>query len=71
MDIHSFFASSTSSSVASFSTYTEKGFNCSDSDSDIAEPPSKKACRELIQPSTTKKKILKELRKRVQLASVR
>ena len=24
--------------------------------SDIAEPPSKKACRELIQPSTTKRK---------------
>ena len=32
----------------------EKGSNCSDSDSDIAEPPSKKAYRELIQPSTMK-----------------
>ena len=68
MDIHSFFGASTSSSVASSSTHTEKGSNCSDSD--IAEPASKKTCRELIQPSTMKKKILKELGKRVQLASV-
>ena len=59
MDIHSFFGASTSSSVASSSTYTEKGSNCSDSNSDIAEPPSKKACRELIQPSTMKRKYSK------------
>ena len=56
MDIRSFFGVSTSSSVASSNTYTEKGSNCSDSSSDIAEPPSKKACRELIQPSTMKRK---------------
>ena len=37
----------------------EKGSNCSDSNSDNAEPPSKKACRELIQPSTTKRKYSK------------
>ena len=58
MDISSFFGASTSSSVASSSTHIEKGSNC-DSDSDIAEPPSKKACRELIQPSTTKRKYSK------------
>ena len=50
MDICSFFGAGTFSSVASSSTHTEKGSNCSDSDSNIAEPPSKKACRELIQP---------------------
>ena len=44
MDIHSFFGASTSSSVASSSTHTEKGSNCSDSDSDVVEPPSMKAC---------------------------
>ena len=59
MDIHSFFGGSASSSVASSSTHMEKGSNCSDSDSDIAEPPSKKACRELIQPSTKKRKYSK------------
>ena len=59
MDIRSFFGASTSSSVASSSTHTEKGSNCSDSDSDIAEPPSKKVCKELIQPSTMKRKYLK------------
>ena len=37
--------------------HTEKGSNCSDSD--VVEPPSKKACRELIQPSTTKRKYSK------------
>ena len=52
MDIHSFFEASTSSSVASSSTHIVKGSNCSDSDSDIAEPPSKKACREWTPPST-------------------
>ena len=57
MDIRSFFGAGTSSSVAVSSTHTEKGSNCSDSD--IAEPPSKKACRELIQPSTTKRKYSK------------
>ncbi len=46
MDIHSFFGAS--SSVASSSTDTETGSNCSDSDSGIAEPPSMKACRELF-----------------------
>ena len=56
MDIHSFFGASTFSSVASSSTYTKKGSNCSDSDSVIVEPPSKKACKELIWPSTTKRK---------------
>ena len=61
MDICSFFGASTSSSVAISSTYTEKGSNCSDFDSDIAEPPSKKACRQLIQPSTMKRKYSKEL----------
>ena len=60
MDILSiFFGASPSSSVESSSTYTEKGSNCSDSDSDIAELPSKKACRELIQPSTMKRKYSK------------
>ena len=59
MDICSFFRASTSSSFASSSTHTEKGSNCSDSDSDIAEPPSKKICRELIQPSTMKRKYSK------------
>ena len=54
-DICSFFGASTSSSVASSSTNTEKGSNCSD----IAEPPSKKVCRELIQPSKTKRKYSK------------
>ena len=49
MDIGSFFGANTSSSVA----------KCSDSDSDIAEPPAKKACGELIQPSTTKRKYFK------------
>ena len=39
----------------------EKEANCSDSD--IAEPPSKKACRELIQPSTTKRKYSKNWEK--------
>ena len=58
MDLRSFFGASTSSS------------NCSDSDSDIAESPSKKACGELIQPLITEEKILKQLEKRVQLASV-
>ena len=67
MDIRSFFGASTYSSVASSSTHTEKGSNCSDFNSDIAEPLSKKACRELIQK---KEKILKELGKRVYLASV-
>ena len=43
MDIRSFFGASTFSSVASSSTHMGKGSNCSDSDSDIAEPPSKKA----------------------------
>ena len=42
MDITSFFVTSASSSVASSSTHMEKGSNCSDSDSDIALPPSKK-----------------------------
>ena len=56
MDISSFFGASTSSSVASSSTHMEKGSNC---DSDIAEPPSKKACTELIQPLTTKRKYSK------------
>ena len=69
MDIHSFFGASTSSSVASSCSNMEEGSNCSDSDSDTAKPPSKKACRELVQPSTTKRK-LKELGKRIQLASV-
>ena len=59
MDIRSFFRASVSSSAASSSTHSEKGSNCSDSDSDIAEPPSKKVCRELIQPSTTKRKYSK------------
>ena len=59
MDIHSFFGASTSSTVASSSTHTEKESNCSDSYSDIVEPPSKKACRELIQSSTTKRKYSK------------
>ena len=59
MDIRSFFGASTSSSLASSSTHTEKGSNCSDSDSDIAEPLSKTACQELIQPSTTKGKYSK------------
>ena len=45
-----------STSVASSSTHMEKGSNCSDSDSDIAEPPSKMACRELIRTSTKKGK---------------
>ena len=44
MDIHSFFGASTPSSVAISSTHAENGSNCSDSDSDIAEPSSKKAC---------------------------
>ena len=56
MDIPSFFGASTSSSVVSSNTHTEKRSNCSDSDSDIAEPHSKKACRELIQPLTMKRK---------------
>ena len=59
MDIHSFFGASTSSSVESSSTHMEKGSNCSDSDSDIAEPPPKKACRDLIQLSTMKRKYSK------------
>ena len=37
----------------------KKRFNCSDFVSDIAEPPSKKTCRELIRPSTTKRKYSK------------
>ena len=41
----------------------EKGTNCSDSNSDIAEPPSMKACRELIQPSTTERKYSKNWEK--------
>ena len=57
MDISSFFGASTSSSVASSSTHTEKGSNCSDSD--IAEPSSMKTCRELIYPLTTKRKYSK------------
>ena len=57
MDIRSFFGASKSSNVVSSSTYMEKGSNCSDSD--IAEPPSKKACRELIHPSTMKRKYSK------------
>ena len=57
MDICSFLGASTSSSVASSSTHTEKGSNCSDSD--IAESPSKKACIELVQPSTMKRKYSK------------
>ena len=56
LDIHSFFGANTSSSVASSSTIRKKGSNCSDSDSDIAEPPSMKACRELIYPLTMKRK---------------
>ena len=59
MDIRSSFGASTSSSVASSSTHTEKGSNYSDSDSDIAEPLSMEACRGLIQPSTTKRKYSK------------
>ena len=66
MDIHSFFGASTPSSVASFSIQKK---DPTDSDSDIAEPPSKKACRELIQPSSLKR-ILKDLEKLVQLANV-
>ena len=61
MDIHSLFGASTSSSVASSSAHMEKGSNCSDSDSDIAEPSPKKSCRELIQPSDNEEKIIKEL----------
>ena len=62
MDIRSFFGAtcSTFSSVASSNTYSEKRSNCSDSDSDIASLPSKKACTELIQPSTTKGKYSKK-----------
>ena len=37
----------------------KKESNCSDNNSDIAEPPPKKACRELIQPSTMKRKYSK------------
>ena len=59
MDICAFCRASISSSVASSSTHTGKKSNCSDSNSDIADPPSKKACRELIQPSTTKRKYSK------------
>ena len=59
MDVSSFYGASTSSSVASSSTHTEKGSNCSDSNSDIAEPSFKKACSELFQPSTTKRKYSK------------
>ena len=59
MDIRSFFGANTSSSIASASTHTKNGFKCSDSDSDIAEPPSRKACRELIQSSITKRKYSK------------
>ena len=40
----------------------KKGSNCSDSD--IAEPPSKKARRELIQPSTTERKYSKKWEKK-------
>ena len=59
MDISSFFGASTSSSVASSSTHTEIRSNYSDSDSDITESPSMKACRELMQSSTTKRKYSK------------
>ena len=59
MDSHSLFGASTSSYVASSSTHMEMESNCSDSDSDIAEPPSKKACREWILPLTTKRKYSK------------
>ena len=37
----------------------EKGFNNSDNDSDIAEHPTKKACREIIQYLTMKTKYSK------------
>ena len=53
MDIQSIFGASTSSSVVSSRTHTEKGSNCSDSN--FAGPPFKKACRELIQTSITKR----------------
>ena len=69
MDIRSFFGASTSSSVASSSTRIEKGSNCSDSNSDIAEPPSEMHGR-IDSASNNEVKILKELGKRVQLASV-
>ena len=59
MDIQSFIGGSASSYVASSITYTEKVSSCSNSDSDIAKPRSKKACRELIQPSTMKRKYSK------------
>ena len=59
MDIRSLFGAGTSSSVASSITHTERGSNCSDSESDIAEPPAKKACRELIRTSTMKRKYSK------------
>ena len=55
--IFTLYGASTSSCVASSSTRTEKRSNCSDSD--IAEPPSMKACREFIQPSTMKRKYAK------------
>ena len=38
----------------------KKGSNYSDSNSDIAEPPSKKACKELIQPLIMKRKYSKK-----------
>ena len=59
MDIRSFFGARTSSSVGSSSTHTEKGSNCSDLNSDITEPPSKKVCRVLIQPLTMMRKYSK------------
>ena len=48
MDIHSFFGTRTYSSVASSSTHAGKGSIFSESDSNIAEPSSKKVCREFI-----------------------
>ena len=61
--IFTLFGASTFSSVASSNTSTEKVSNCSYSDSDIPELPSKKACRELIQTSTTKRKYSKNWEK--------
>ena len=59
MDISSFFGTTTSSSVSISSTHTEKGSNCSDSDSDISEPPSKMACKRVDSAFHNEEKILK------------
>ena len=63
VDICFFFAASSSFSVSGTSPCMDNSFNSSDSDSERAEPPSKKACREKFQPLARKRRYSKKLEK--------